>query len=63
MDREDILVELSGQAINGLLSSNSSWLSKFMESSMHSQIADIAIKIAKDMTDKIIEEREKERSE
>jgi hypothetical protein len=56
MEKQEMLINLSGQVINGILSSNSSWLSKLLESSFHDQVADISVSIAKRMTEKILAE-------
>lgn len=56
MTKEEMLVNLSGQVVNGILSSNSSWLLKIIESSFHDSVADISVSIAKRMVNKILEE-------
>jgi hypothetical protein len=55
MKREELL-ELSGQIVNGILSSDSSVLSKIIDRTMHKQIAESAVEIAKKMLEKIDEE-------
>lgn len=53
MDREEMLVSLAGQVVNGIMSSNSSVLSKVLEASMYDQIAEVSVKIAEKMADEI----------
>ena len=55
MKREELL-ELSGQIVNGMLSADSSVLSKLIDRTMHKQIAESAVEIAKKMLEKIDEE-------
>jgi hypothetical protein len=58
MKREELLV-LSGQIVNGILSSDSSVLSKIIDRTMHKQIAESAVEIAKKMLEKIDEEEDR----
>ena len=60
MKREELLV-LSGQIVNGILSSDSSVLSKIIDRTMHKQIAESAVEIAIKMLEKIDEIVEKEK--
>ena len=52
MTREE-LVNLSGQVVNGMLSTDSSVLSKILDRTMHKQIADTAVDVAYHMLEKI----------
>jgi hypothetical protein len=58
MKREELL-ELSGQIVNGMLSADSSVLSKLVDRTMHKQIAESAVEIAKKMLEKIDEEEDR----
>ena len=40
------LINLSGQVANGMLSSDSSFLSKLVATTLHKQIADVSVDIA-----------------
>ena len=52
MDKND-LITLSGQVINGMLSADSSMLTKLVDRTLHRQIADAAVNIAYEMLQKI----------
>lgn len=52
MTREE-LINLAGQVANGILSSNSSWVSKAIEVEMPKRVANISVKIAKAMLEEI----------
>lgn len=52
MNKED-LISLSGQVINGMLSADSSMLTKLVDRTLHRQIADAAVNIAYEMLQKI----------
>lgn len=52
MDKND-LISLSGQVINGMLSADSSMLTKLVNRTLHKQIADAAVNIAYEMLQKI----------
>lgn len=52
MSRED-LINLSGQVINGMMSADSSMLTKVLDRTMHKQIASAAVEIAYEMLKKI----------
>lgn len=47
------LVELSGQVVNGMLSADSSLISKVLDRTLHKQIADAAVDVAFNMLKKI----------
>ena len=51
-----MLINLAGQAVNGILSSNSSFISKILETSFSDQVADISVSIARKIANKICEE-------
>jgi len=55
MDRKE-LIELSGQIANGILSSDSSVLSKMVDRVTHKQIAELSVEIAYEILKKIDEE-------
>jgi len=59
MDRKE-LIELSGQIANGILSSDSSVLSKMVDRVTHKQIAELSVEIAYEILKKIDEEYETE---
>ena len=50
---------VSGQVVNGMLSADSSVLSKLVDRTMHKQIAESAVEIAKKMLEKIDEEEDR----
>ena len=52
MTREE-LISLSGQVANGMLSADSSFISKAFDRTLHKQIAETAVSIAHDMLSKI----------
>lgn len=52
MTRED-LITLSGQVVNGILSADSSVISKVIDRTLHKQIAESAVNIAYEMLKKI----------
>ena len=52
MTREE-LISLSGQVANGILSADSSLISKVFDRTMHKQVADMSVDIAYDMLNKI----------
>ena len=52
MDKND-LISLSGQVINGMLSADSSMLTKLVDRTLHRQIADAAVNVAYEMLQKI----------
>ena len=52
MSRED-LINISGQVINGMMSADSSMLTKVLDRTMHKQIASAAVEIAYEMLKKI----------
>ena len=52
MTRED-LIALSGQVANGILSADSSIISKVIDRTMHKQIAESAVNIAYEILKKI----------
>ena len=45
MSREE-LITLSGQVVNGMLSADSSMISKIVDRAIHNQIADAAVDVA-----------------
>jgi hypothetical protein len=47
------LIELSGQVINGILSSDSSIFSKILDRTLHKNVAETAVEIAIKMLNKI----------
>jgi hypothetical protein len=55
MDRREELLELSGQIINGVMSSDSSFLSKLFDRTLH----DGAARITVDLAEKILCEIDK----
>ena len=52
MSRED-LINLSGQVINGMMSADSSFMTKLIDRGLHKQIASAAVEIAYEMLKKI----------
>ena len=52
MTREE-LISLSGQVVNGMLSADSSIISKVVDRTLHKQIAESAVDVAFDMLKKI----------
>jgi hypothetical protein len=52
VNRED-LVQLTGQVINGMMSADSSILSKLFDRTLHEQAAKVAVSIARDMLKEI----------
>lgn len=52
MNKND-LISLSGQVINGMLSADSSMLTKLVDRTLHRQISDAAANIAYEMLQKI----------
>lgn len=52
MSREEF-INLSGQVINGMMSADSSMLTKVLDRTMHKQIAGAAVEIAYEMLKKI----------
>ncbi len=52
MKREE-LIELSGQVINGMMSADSSIVTKVFDRTMHGNVADVAVGIAFKMLEKI----------
>lgn len=55
MDKKEALVELSGQIINGIMSSDSSTLTKLWDRTTHSNTANVAVNLAIKMLNKIEE--------
>lgn len=55
MDRREELIELSGQIINGILSSDGSILSKLFDRTLHEGAAKITV----DLAEKILKEIDK----
>ena len=53
MDKREELVNLAGQVINGIMSSDSSFLLKAVDRTMHTQAAKVAVDIAVDMQHEI----------
>jgi hypothetical protein len=53
MDKREELVELSGQIINGMMSADSSILSKVVDRTFHRGIAESAVEIALKMIKEI----------
>ena len=51
----DELISLSGQVVNGMLSADSSVVSKLIDRTLHKQIAESAIEVAYQMLKKIDE--------
>ena len=52
MKREE-LISLSGQVVNGMLSADGSIISKVIDRTLHKQIAESAVDVARDMLTKI----------
>ena len=55
MDRREELIQLSGQIVNGMLSADSSILTKLFDRTIHKGVADVAVEIAVRMIEKIDE--------
>ena len=55
MDKREELVELSGQVINGMMSADSSMLTKILDRAFHKGVAEAAVEIALKMQEKIDE--------
>ena len=53
MDRREELIQLSGQIVNGMLSADSSILTKLLDRTIHKGVADVAVDIAARMIEKI----------
>jgi hypothetical protein len=49
MNRREELVQLAGQAINGIMSADGSILSKLLDRGIHSQVAKTAVDVAVDI--------------
>lgn len=58
MDRREELIELSGQIINGILSSDGSILSKLLDRTLHEGAAKMTV----DLAEKILKEIDKKSS-
>ena len=54
MTREE-LISLSGQVVNGMLSADGSIITKVIDRTLHKQIAESAVDVARDMLTKIDE--------
>jgi len=55
MTRQE-LITLTGQITNGILSADNSLITKLIDRTIHKQIADTAVSIAKDILTKIDQE-------
>lgn len=55
MDRREALIELSGQIINGIMSSDNSFLTKLFDRTLHEGAAKATV----DLADKILKEVDK----
>jgi hypothetical protein len=53
MNRREELVQLAGQAINGIMSADGSILSKLLDRGIHSQVAKTAVDVAVDIQKEI----------
>lgn len=53
MNRREELLTLTGQALNGMLSADSTFLSKLVDRTVHNKIAHIAVSIAEEALEKI----------
>lgn len=53
MTYREELIELTGQTLNGILSSDSSILSKILDRAVHKQVAETAVGIAQDALNQI----------
>ena len=62
MTRREELIELTGQALNGMLSADDSVLTKILDRTVHRQVAETAVGIAVD-TLRRIDEIEKQNDE
>lgn len=55
MTRREELIELTGQALNGMLSADDSVLTKILDRTVHRQVAEMAVGIAEDALKRIDE--------
>lgn len=55
MTRREELIELTGQALNGMLSADDSVLTKILDRTVHRQVAETAVGIAVDALRRIDE--------
>ena len=55
MTRREELIELTGQALNGMLSADDSVLTKILDRTVHRQVAETAVVIADDALRRIDE--------
>ena len=62
MTRREELIELTGQALNGMLSADDSVLTKILDRTVHRQVAETAVGIAVDALRRI-DEIEKQNDE
>ncbi len=60
MTRREELIELTGQALNGMLSADDSVLTKILDRTVHRQVAETAVCIAVDALRRIDEIENKE---
>ena len=60
MDKREALIELSGQIINGIMSSDGSMFTKIMDRATHGGAASAAVNIAAKMLEKIDEKLKEE---
>ena len=49
MNKREELVELSGQIINGMMSADGSMLTKILDRTFHSSVAEVAVEMAAKM--------------
>lgn len=53
MSKREELLELSGQIINGIMSSDGSFLSKLFDRAVHDETAKVTVSLAKKILDEI----------
>lgn len=57
--RKQMLIQLSGQIVNGIMSSDSSLITKLVDRTLHKNMADIVVGIAVNILEKIEKECDK----
>ncbi len=53
MTRREEIISIAGQAINGMLSADSTMLSKLLDRTIHKKISETAVSIAEDVVNRI----------
>lgn len=53
MTRREEIISIAGQAINGMLSADSTMLTKLLDRTIHKKISETAVSIAEDVINRI----------